>query len=51
MLPTLCSDPEEPPEEVVGDLQLCVDVGQVTNSTQHLTHHPSHNSRESRHDR
>merc|ERR1719507_1569152 len=31
---------EEPPEEIVGDLELGEDVGQVTHGPQHLTHHP-----------
>ena len=40
MLLTLCPDSEEPPEEVVGDLELGVNAGQVTHGTQHLANHP-----------
>ena len=40
LLVALGPDAEEAPQQVVGDLELGVDVGQVAHRAQHLAHHP-----------
>lgn len=39
LLVALCADPQQPPEQEVGNLQLGEDLRQRANSTQHLADH------------